>query len=185
MIKNTETSYGSITKFLHWGIFILFVGMFILAEVMMDMEKGPDRWQLYGLHKATGIVLLFIIGFRILWRLSNITPLLPNNMKPFEQKMAHLGHFALYVCMIALPISGYVMSMAGGHGISFYGFFDVINLLPENKGMAEIAHEIHEMAAEALYFLVPLHIVAAVFHHHVRKDDVLTKMLPTCPKKGN
>ncbi len=177
-IKNTLSEYGSVTKFFHWGIFIIFVCMFIIAEIMMDMDKGPDKWQLYGLHKSTGLIVFFIILARILWKLVNIAPVLPNTMNSKQKMIAHTMHFILYICMLALPISGYVMSMAGDYGISFYGLFDVVNVLPINKQLADIAHEIHEIAATAIYILIPLHIAAAVYHHRVLKDNLLTRMMP-------
>ena len=177
-LKNTSAEYGSIAKLFHWGMFAMFVFMFILAEIMDELEKGEEKWMLYGWHKSTGILLLAIIVLRILWRISNINPLLPSKMKSHERILAHLGHFALYVCMIGLPLSGYVMSMAGGHGISFYGFFDIVNLLVENKELAHSAHDAHEFFAEAIYILVPLHILAALYHHIILKDNTLDKMRP-------
>lgn len=178
-IKNTLEQYGSVAKLLHWGVFALFVFMFVVAEIMMDMDKGADKWMLYGWHKSTGILLLIIIAIRIIWRISNVSPLLADNMSAKAKTMAHLAHFALYICMIGLPVSGYIMSMAGGHGISFYGLFDVINLIAENKELGGLAHEIHEILATAIYVLVPLHVLAALYHHKILKDDTLTKMLPT------
>jgi cytochrome b561 len=176
--KNTLNSYGFTAKTIHWLVFFLFVFMFITAEIMTDMDRGETRGMLYGWHKSTGMLLLVIVGLRILWRFANITPLLPADMKPFEKKLAHLGHFALYVCMVTMPVSGYVMSMAGGHDFAFYGLVDVPNILALDKELSKLAKEVHEICAWVIYFLVPLHITAALFHHFVRKDDVLLKMLP-------
>lgn len=182
-LKNTRKSYGLMAQTLHWLIFVLFVGMFVAAEIMMDMEPGPDKWQLYGLHKSFGIVLLFLVFARISWRMANVTPEDVAGMSKWQSLAAHGVHYALYVAMLAMPISGYLMSMGGGHGITVFGVWSVPDLVGENKPLGSLAHSVHHYTSLAVYGLVAVHLAAALYHHFIKKDEVLHRMLPLIKKR--
>jgi len=183
MIKNTEKSFGSVARLFHWGMFLLFVVQFIGAEIMDDMSKtetllGFGKYDLYGVHKSIGVLLLAFVFMRLAWKLSNPTPVYPGWMNKMQKLAADAGHWGLYVIMFAMPITGYVMSMAGGHGIKFFGLWNLPNFVGLNEELADVAHELHGVIADVMLVLVGVHIAAALYHHIVKKDDVLKRMKP-------
>lgn len=184
MLKNTKTSYGSVAKSFHWLVFAAFVVLYLLGEIMGDMKQeaapilGLGKWDMYALHKSIGVTVLAIALARLLWRAMNPQPDLPAGTAKIQTLAAHTVHWMLYVAMLVMPISGYTMSMAGGHGITYFGFWKLPDLIGLNKPLGALAHDIHMTAAEVIYFIVAIHVVAALFHHYVKKNNVLKRMLP-------
>lgn len=175
-LKNTSQRYGTVAQFFHWLIFILFVGMFVAAEIMMDMPPSPDKYQLYGWHKSVGVVLLLLAFLRLSWKMANPHPVHLNT--GLQKRATQAVHFGLYVAMFAMPISGYVMSMAGGHSVVVFNVLTLPNLVGLNKPLAGFAHQVHEVTAYAIYGLAALHVAAALFQHFVQKNNTLRRMLP-------
>ncbi|MDD9912523.1 MAG: cytochrome b [Alphaproteobacteria bacterium] len=184
MLKNTRASWGAVAQFFHWFIMVLFLAMYIIAEQMEDLLPvgeqflGFGKWELYGLHKSTGVLILALVAIRFFWRLVNVTPREDGQMTKLQTKAAEMVHLGLYAVMFGMPISGYVMSMAGGHGITVYGLFKMPDLIGRNKPLAEFAHGAHEFIWNVFVFLVAVHVLAALYHHFVKKDTVLRRMLP-------
>ena len=85
MLKNTLSSYGLITKLFHWFIGIAIVGLLVIGFIMVSMLPSADKWQLYSMHKATGVLVLFLVSLRVLWRLINVKLELPADL-PLWQK---------------------------------------------------------------------------------------------------
>ena len=184
-MQNTKEAWGAVAKFFHWIIFAIFVAQFLMAEVMMGMVAAPEntflgagKWDLYGLHKSIGMLALVVIALRVGWRLhSRTVPPVTGNL--LEKLGAHGAHLALYAVMIGFPISGYLMSMAGGHGITVFGLFQLPDLVGKNPDLGKLAHQIHGICGTVAYIVVAVHVGAALFHYYVKKDNVLTRMLPT------
>jgi cytochrome b561 len=88
MLFNTSTHYGSIAKFLHWLMAVLFIALFTVAYQMMDMQPGEQKWSLYGLHKATGVVMFALAILRLTWRITQPQPSLPLDMPLWQQRIA-------------------------------------------------------------------------------------------------
>lgn len=177
-IKNTKDNYGIIAISFHWIIAVLIISMIILGIYMSKMDNSPDKFKLYGLHKSFGALILGLVIFRLIWRLTNITPELPLNMKSWEKIAAKLGHFALYFFMFAIPLSGWLMSSAAGFPVSFFGLFTLPDLVQPNNELRKFFGEAHEIMAFALIAVVSVHFLAALQHHFFKKDNILTRMLP-------
>lgn len=177
-LRNSEDRYGAVAQLLHWGMLILFVALYLIAESMEEMPKGPDKFELIGLHKSLGVTALLLVLARVGWRFASPPPVTAADLNPMQQKVAGALHILLYICMFAMPISGYVMSMAGGHAIEVFGLFSLPDLVGESHDLKEFAEEAHEVTWVIIMILVGLHAVAALFHHFVAKDSVLRRMLP-------
>lgn len=139
---------------------------------------GPLRGDLYALHKSLGVIALIGIGVRLAVRLGTRVPPLPVGMPTGERHAAKAGHLLLYVGMLTVPLSGAIMSMAGGHGIKFFGF-PLPNLMATDKPLAGLAHEMHELLPYLLLGVIGLHVAGALKHRFVDKDpenDVLPRM---------
>lgn len=176
--KNTTETYGSVAKFLHWAIFLLIAALLTIGFLMTDMSNGPDKFKIYGIHKATGIIVLMLVMLRLGWKLANVSPLLPDSLHKWEKLAAHLGHALLYVLIIAMPLSGWLMSSAAGLSVSVFGLFTMPDLIAPDKPFGKLMREVHGWLAYAILVMVSLHIIAALLHHFYYKNNVLKRMLP-------
>ena len=179
-IKNTFERYGVVAKGFHWLMALLIVVVLAIGLYMADMDNSPDKFRLYGLHKSTGIMVLFLAVFRLGWKLANVAPILPVHMRKIEVFLARCGHAALYMFMFVMPLTGWIMSSAAGFPVSVYGWFVLPDLIAPNKEIAQEIKELHELAAWVLMAIVSLHVIAALLHHVVHKDNILRRMLPFC-----
>jgi cytochrome b561 len=177
MIKNSNEKYGIISKTIHWTITSLFLYMFYLASTMMGMEDSADKWAMYGEHKQFGVLVFILVLFRIGWIVANKNPEYPQKNSKWKKFLAKATHIFLYLIMLAFPISGYLMSMAGGHGISFFGM-GVYDLVGKSESLGELSHTIHSALEYITYAIVGLHVMGALYHHIIENDNVLTRMLP-------
>lgn len=180
MLKNTRNSYGSISKWLHWSIFIL---VLIMLGCGFFMEDLPESIQpmVYRAHKLTGICILSLMIFRLLWRWINPTPALLKTM-PWWQKLAARGvHFLLYVALFAMPVSGWVLSTAAGRAPVLYGT-NIVLAFPGvglDDKLAHMLGNVHEFWAFVILALLAMHIAASLKHHYIDRDDILTRMMPS------
>ncbi len=177
-LKNTSERYGDIAKTLHWLMAIAIITMLAVGLIMTDMQMGPDKFELYGLHKSTGVVILLFVCMRLLWRVINPTPALPEHMKRIERFMAHSSHAVLYTIMIAMPLSGWLMSSAAGFPVSVYGWFVLPDLIEASNERRIVFSDIHEYVGYFMILMIVLHTFAALLHHFYHKDNVLKRMLP-------
>lgn len=183
-LRNTEKTYGKLSKFLHWGMFVLVVGMICVGYYMHELPKETPEELMYkigviGLHKAFGIIILATIIFRFIWRARNTVPKMPEEMSGLEKIMAHMSHLLLYVLVLIMPLSGWLMSSAGGHKVSVFGLFTMPSLMEKNKSLSGLFHEIHEITVVVLIVVIILHAAFALYHHFIKKDDTLKRMMPS------
>jgi cytochrome b561 len=173
-----NNSYTAIAKFFHWGMALVIAGLMALGFVMTDLPLSPDKLQYYAWHKWAGVSVFMLVWLRLLWRAFNPPPAYPNSMSPWLQRVAHLGHVALYGLMIAIPLSGWLFSSAKGVQTVWFGVLPLPDLLEKDKELAHLLQEVHESLNYLLLFLLAGHVGAALKHHWVDKDDILKRMLP-------
>ena len=170
--------YTSTAKTLHWLMAVLLFGMLALGFYMHDLPLSPQKLQLYSWHKWAGVTAFLLVLARLGWRVTHIPPALPASMPRLMQLAAHAGHFALYVLMIAIPLSGWLMSSAKGFQTVWFGVLPIPDLLNKNKELGDLLALVH-MGLNLLFVAVIAgHIGAALKHHFIDKDDILTRMLP-------
>lgn len=175
---NSRVGYGWVSITLHWLMAVSLIAMYFLGDYMVDLEYY-DAWyhQAPELHKEIGVVLGFLIMFRLLWNLLQRKPMPLDEDKKSMNFIAKTIHYVFYVLVISLVISGYLISTAKGQGIDVFGLFEFPALLSDNKDRGEIAGDIHELVALIFMILVALHALAALLHHFVLKDKTLKRML--------
>jgi cytochrome b561 len=169
----TQERYSLVARWLHWGMALLIIANLIGG--LFHEQLGAAT--VMPLHKATGILILFLAVIRILWRMTVPAPHLPAEMQLWERATASFLQSLMYALMILIPLSGWIMSSAGPKPISFYGLFDVPKFhVVRDTPIWSTAHEAHELLAYALLVLAALHIAAAIRHHFVLKDGLLHRM---------
>lgn len=156
----------------------------IAVMVLFNLASGiggdalEDVWNPIPVHKGTGILILLLTLARLGWRLTWTMPAWPETMSSAQRALARLTHGALYVLMVIVPMTGWIMSSAGKYPISIYGLLEWPKLaVTKGSALAEAAHEGHEVLGFTMAGLVLLHIAAALHHHFVIKDNVLRRML--------
>ncbi len=179
IFRNTQDRYGAVAKGFHWTIGLLILGLLALGLYMANADLAPPvRLPLYFYHKSFGIVVLTLAVLRLGWRFVNARPAALPQHKSWEKILARLVHGFLYVAMLGMPLSGWVMSSAKGYGVSVFGLFTLPNIVPENQAIFRAAANFHETAAYILMGLLVLHVAGALKHHFMDHDNTLRRMLP-------
>ena len=182
-LRNTKQSYGSISKGFHWGVGLLVLIVLGIGLVMtLLMEPSPDMFALYKWHKQLGIVVLAFVVLRLLWRFTEVRP--DSLQQGVLDKIARFVHLLLYVCILALPLSGWAMSSAKGYDVNLFGVYTLPNFVSKNKELGDFLGDMHFYVGYTLLASFLLHFAGALKHAFIDKDDTLKRMLPFC-SKGN
>ena len=180
-LSNTERGWGGISRFLHWTMAVLIVGMLVLGTVMVDWPDGElqTKFALYQWHKSFGFVVLGLLVLRALWRWMQPVPPLPPGASRFTRRASALSHGGLYALMLVLPLTGYLMSSTNTLGVptQIFGVVGVPHLLGPDAQLESVFKTVHAWAATALMVLVGLHVLAALKHAVVNRDGVWTRMV--------
>ena len=170
--------YTKTAKGLHWLMAVLFFGMLGLGFYMQGLPLSPDKLKLYSWHKWVGVTVFLLALFRIAWRVTHQPPALSSSMPRLMQIAAHAGHHMLYMLMFLIPLSGWLMSSAKGFQTVWFGILPIPDLLEKNKLLGDLLQTVH-VSLNYLFIAVLIgHIGAALKHHFIDKDDILTRMLP-------
>lgn len=183
-IGNSGHRFGAMAQLFHWGMLALFVALYLSAEVMQEMPKGDDKWALYGLHKSLGVTALLLFFLRIGWRMASPPPPALDSTPAWQHRLAGLVHLLLYLGMLMMPVSGYLMSVAHGHGVEWFGLWSLPDLVGENEALAERAETVHGVVSYALYGLLAIHLAGVFWHQFVQRDNLLSRMLPARQSGG-
>lgn len=178
-LLNSKKKFGAISKFFHWSVSILIISMLTLGFIMTRMDRSAFKFQLYSIHKSLGLSLLILIVLRLIWRLFNKPPAYPNSIPNWEQNLARLGHWIIYMIILAIPLSGWLMSTASGYLANFWGWGKwAMPWIETNKALAQTANYYHTRLAYVIIGLLILHILMALKHHCLAKNNILRRMLP-------
>ncbi len=176
--QSASLHYTGTAKVLHWLVALIIIGLFVLGQYMSDLSMSPRKLQLYSWHKWFGVTVFLLVLVRLGWRLTHQPPPLPEQMPKLQQLASHVGHTALYGLMLAIPISGWLMSSAKGYQTVWFGVLPIPDLLGKDKLLGDLLDELHGALNGVLMFIVVIHVIAALKHHFIDRDDVLKRMLP-------
>ncbi|USD20920.1 cytochrome b [Microbulbifer variabilis] len=189
--RNNQNNYGWVAIMLHWLMAPAIIGLFVLGWWMRQLSYY-DPWyqQAPSIHKGIGILLLIALVLRLLWRSVNITPRAAPGTPRWQALTASGIHNLIYLLLLAIMLSGYLISTADGRPIDVFGWFSVAATIQGIPNQEDIAGSLHEILAWTLIILVSLHALAALKHHFFDKDVTLRRMLglsgmPTRPNKQN
>ncbi len=129
----------------------------------------------YGLHKSFGVTIFGLVILRICIRLVSHTPGTPDTVRWYESMIEKLTHLGLYALMIALPISGYVMSVAKGHPVAWFGYL-LPDFIGKHESIGHLFKEYHELLAYGIIGLISLHFIGFLKHYFVDKENLLKRI---------
>ncbi len=163
---------------LHWAVAFGIFGTFALGLYMHELPLSPTKLKLYSYHKWAGVTIFLLMLVRLAWRATHRTPPLPDHMPHWQRLAAHSIHHLLYLLILAIPLTGWLMSSAKGFQTVWFGVLPLPDLLDKNKELGDALSEVHEALNFGMAALVVAHVGAALKHHLVDRDDVLARMLP-------
>src|SRR6266446_3677041 len=178
MLRNASDSWGAPAKLFHWVTAALILAQIALGVMAASWRVSPTKIELFFWHKSTGMLILALVALRLLWRLANPAPLLPPGMPPWERAAARLSHLLLYTLMIALPVTGWIVNSAANIPFRIFWLIPLPAIVAPDETTADLVAEVHGALAALLALVLTGHIGAALRHHYVKRDTVLTRMLP-------
>ena len=185
MLQNTERTWGAIAKSFHWLIAVLILGELVLGTVAEDMKFSPTKLDLFVWHKSIGVTILLLVVLRVAWRFRNPPPTEPDTTAPWEKRLAQVGHGLLYLLMFAVPLTGWWISDTSRIPFSLYWTVPVPDLMAANRDASELAADVHGVLTKLLLATAVIHILAALRHHFLLRNDTLLRMLPFGGKAGS
>lgn len=171
-------AYDPVAKAFHWLTLLAVAGLIALGWTMVGLSLGPAKLQYYSWHKWLGMTVLMLTLLRLVWRWLHPPPPLPAGMPGWERLAARASHYGLYVLLLAMPLTGWLMSSAGGFPVMLYGVLPLPDLVGRDKALEGMLKAAHHWESMILIALVIVHALAALKHHMLDKDDVLRRMLP-------
>lgn len=164
------------TKLSHWVIAFAVIGMLCVGFLLPSI---PEQYKgtAYMMHKSIGITILFLMILRFIWVHAVGKPALPSGMKLWEKLLARFVQYGFYLLLVLMPLSGWIMSVADNRIPSYFGLFKApLPWVGTNKSLADLMFECHEYIAWILIAFITLHILGALKHHFIDRDDVLKSM---------
>jgi cytochrome b561 len=170
--------YSRVAIWLHWIIAVLVVVNLYLGFYHEDFIRPVRAWMMY-FHRSTGIMILGLSLGRLLWRVGHRPPPFDPVLKRWEMLLARTVHWLFYALLIALPLSGWLMSSAAGRPVSFFSLFDIGLLpVPQTDEAHDLLGEAHELFGKIMVGLILLHIAGALKHHFEGHRHLIGRIAP-------
>lgn len=185
VIQLSPRGYDTTARALHWITVAFLLALYPLGMAMTHRGNTLNIWDgltngLYSAHKLVGFTLFWLVLARLVYRLKNGAPPDEPTLEPWQRLASHVTHWSLYGLLVLVPLMGWI-------GISLYpardvfGLFQLPALWTPNQPASETVFFIHKALGKVMLVLIFAHVAAALFHHFVRKDGVLRRMLPKRP----
>ena len=171
--------YTATARALHWLTALLVLALVVLGIWITAFEPKDEafKYRLYDIHENLGFTLLLLTLARLAWRATHAPPPLPADLPTPLRWAARATHAALYVLLLVQPLVGVLATTAWGFPFKWLGLLTIPSPLGKNEALAPVLSGIHFWSALLLVALVALHAGAALWHHFIRRDDTLRKML--------
>ncbi len=178
MKSGVGQGYSPVAKLLHWFVAVVVIIM-LSVTFFFDELSNHNRSTAFMLHKSFGLTVLVLMIVRFIWIHITGKPKLPDSIPGWQKFMSRFVQYSLYLLLIAMPITGWVLSVAANKAPVYFGMFQVpLPGIEPNKALAGLMSETHQILAWVIIAFVSLHVAAALKHHFIDKDNVLERMLP-------
>jgi cytochrome b561 len=178
----SRAGYDAFARTLHWLVFALVTAQFVVALAMPDIGRGTVPGVLINLHLSLGITILAAITIRWAWRLGHPVPLATDDLPAWERIVARGLHVTLYALLAVNPLLGWANASARDWNVTVFGIVALPRLVARQDRYGRLAGDLHVYLAWTLLALIGLHVAAALYHHLVRRDQVLQRMLGDRPR---
>lgn len=172
-----NTGWGAMTRLLHWLMAALILAQFAGGWIADQLERSPAKADLMTAHKSLGISILMLLLLRAAWRWTHAAPPPLPGALAWEKTLARWSHFLLYVLMAAVPLSGWLAASTSRIPWNFFWLFPWPRIAQPDQDLHHRAEDLHALLIWILAVVLATHILAALRHHFVKKNDVLRRML--------
>jgi cytochrome b561 len=176
-MSNSYEKIPSITIGLHWIIAFAFIAMLAMGLYVEDLPRSPEKGDLIAIHKSIGAIILVLALVRVVWRVISKYPEQLGQMSKGQEIIAKLTLLVLILGTVMMPVSGIVMSIAGGHGLTVFGIELIAGTGEKMESLSKIGHIMHGLGGKLMIAFIILHIAGAIKHEHIDKDGTLSRML--------
>lgn len=177
--NKAQKTIGFISKSLHWLLALLMIGLLALGWVMVQLDYfNPYYESAPALHYSLGLLVFFLVLFKIIWQLAKPLPAHDEHFSKLELYASKIVHSILLFFMLLLPISGYLVITAGSNDASFFGLFDLPTLFKVSRQLRDVATYFHTYFPFVLVGFIVLHILAALKHKFIDKIKTTRDMWP-------
>lgn len=173
----TSPAYSETARVLHWTVAILVLITIPIGVVMANVEGGALQDALYDVHRSIGTVIIPLVILRLGYRLTHPPLPLPEDIPAIQERAAHATHWGLYALLVVQPFVGWVATSAYGAPIKVFGLFQLPPIWPQDQALSDRFFLVHGLIGATIAGLAAVHIGAALYHHYVRKDGVLMRMI--------
>ncbi len=177
MLRNTTASWGRVSRYLHWIMAALLIGQVLLGRYANALERSPEKLNLMMWHKSIGISLLLLMLARLVWAWINPAPSPMPGTAAWVRSASRLSHAALYVLVITIPMSGWLMNSAKNIPFRLFRLVPWPNLLKPDANLGRVFEFWHNQLVALLLVILCIHVAAALWHHFYRRDATLKRML--------
>lgn len=178
---NPPQYYSRGARYLHWIMALIFIVAWLIGfysgNFLSYTQDGSYKGDVITLHKNIATTLIFLVVVRIFWRYTHPVPALPDSISPLMKKAAQVGHFLLYLMLIALPLSGCLFSWSAGHPAPVLYLFNIPQLVQPDDALLAIVKPAHIYLSWFAGLMVAGHVLMALKHHLIDKDGILQSML--------
>ena len=180
----TIKRYSAVARALHWLVLLLLLVQYPIAWNMPEIGRGTTPDRLISMHLSFGLLILFLIALRLVWRLVRTPPPPPPDLPAWQHVLSRLVHWALYLLLIVIPIMGWINASWRGWHINFFGLFELPHLIASRDAATQSAlagawtGNLHKALAFGLLALTVVHILAALYHRVILRDGVFARMWP-------
>ena len=176
-MKQAASKYDKGARALHWLSALLVIGTLLAGWKMVGLPFSPLKVKAFNWHTWAGITVLALTLLRVVWRATHKPPV-PLPMPAWQRTVAHALHGLLYLLLLAQPLVGWANSSAAGIPVVWFGVLPLPDFVPQDKSLAENLEHLHGLLGLLLATLIALHVLAALKHHFIDRDDTLRRMLP-------
>ena len=175
-------TYSATVRQFHWWTFVLVAVQFVLGIVMLVRASWMDIWDFttntaYSAHKLLGVIVFLVVVARLFYRVRHGAPADEPSLEPWHKRASHLTHWAIYALLIIVPLIGW-FGVQLYPALDVFGLFSLPAVVPPDNAASVWVLQLHAIAAFVLAFLLIMHTAAALYHHFIRGDGVLARMLP-------
>ena len=169
--------YTGVARLLHWLVAVLVLVMIPVGVMLMRLPPGKLQDTLFDLHRSTGVLVFVLVAIRLVWRLTHPPPPLPDDLPTWQRVLSGIVHRLLYLLLLVQPIVGWWGTSAFGAPIKVFWLFQLPPLVAKDEAAAKMILGLHSVIGITLAVLIAMHVGAALYHHFIRRDGVLRRML--------
>ncbi len=170
--------YTMVAVILHWAMVLLLAGQYAIGWTMPEIRRGTPPETLVNLHLSVGALILVLLAVRAAWRLTHSAPPAPAGLPDWQARASSLVHGLLYLLLAAVPVLGWMNASARGWTVTLFSLIPLPALVAQGARLGRSAGDLHVLLSYVLLGAVGVHVLAALYHRFVLRDEVLRRMLP-------